>query len=62
MTTDELEKVTGSVLAKLRPLSRVQRESVIRRILEADERARRHSSRGWTPSTLAAAVRRDGVM
>ncbi|MDP9274377.1 MAG: hypothetical protein M3O99_02125 [Chloroflexota bacterium] len=60
LTTDELEKLTRSVLAKLRPLPLVQRETVIRAILEADNKARR--SRGFVSTTsFAAAVRRDGV-
>jgi hypothetical protein len=63
LTTDKLDKLTRSMAAKLRPLSLAQREVVIRRILEADDWARRHSGRGWTRSTtLAATIRRDGVM
>ncbi len=62
LTTDELEKVTLSMVAKLRPLSLVQRETVIRAVLEDDERARRRR-RGSSPSTtFALAVRRDSVM
>jgi hypothetical protein len=63
LTADELDKLTRSVLAKLRPLSLVQREIVMRALLEDDDRARQRSSRGFSPSsTLAMTVRRDGVM
>jgi hypothetical protein len=63
LTSDELDKLTRSVLAKLRPLSSVQRETVIRQILEVDDWRRRHHRRGFTPpTTFAAAIRRDGVM
>ena len=61
LTTDELDKLTRSVLAKLRPLALVQRETVIRAVLEDDYRARRSYGFGSTTS-FAAAVRRDGVM
>jgi hypothetical protein len=64
LTADELEKLTRSVLAKLRPLSLVQRETVIREILEDYDRDRRHSRSRFSSysTTLAGAVRRDGVM
>ena len=58
LTSDELDKLTRSVLAKLRPLSSVQRETVIRQILEVDDWRRRHHRRGFTPpTTFAAAIR-----
>ena len=61
LTADALEKITRSVLAKLRPLARIQRETVIRAVLEDDYRARRSHGFGST-TTFAAAVQRDGVM
>lgn len=63
LPADELEKLTRSMVDKMRPLPLVQREIVIRRLVDYDERARRHSPQGVTPSTtLAMVVRRDGVM
>ena len=61
LTADELGKITGSVLAKLRPLARIQRETVIRAILYDDYRARRSHGFG-SRTSFAAVVRRDGVM
>lgn len=62
LTSTELDKLTEGVLAKLRPLPLVQREIVIRRLVEYDERARQRSPRFSPASRLALAVRRDGVM
>jgi len=45
LTSTELEKLTRSMLARLRPLSLVQRETVIRAILEDDDRVRRRHRR-----------------
>jgi hypothetical protein len=64
LTSTELEKLTLGVLAKLRPLSLVQRDTVIREIREDYDRGRRHSRSRFSSysTTLAGAVRRDGVM
>jgi hypothetical protein len=50
------------VLAKLRPLSSVQRALVIAEIVADDRWERGHRSRFSSVRPLAAAVRRDGVM
>lgn len=64
LTSTGLERLTQSMLAKLRPLSLVQRDTVIREILEDYDRERRHSRSRFSSSstTLAGAIRRDGVM
>lgn len=64
LTSTELERLTLSVLAKPRPLSLVQRDVVIREILNDYDRERRHTRGRFSPfpGTLAGAVRRDGVM
>ena len=62
LTSDELEKIKRSTLDKLRPLSLVQREIVIRAILEDDDRFRRRHRGFNAASSFALTVRRDGVM
>jgi hypothetical protein len=50
------------MVAQLRRVSLVQRETIIRALVEDDERARQRSPGDFIPSTtLAMAVRRDGV-